>query len=173
VARSSPFRLGAGPRFELLMYVVRLLSFGINRFTVGTHHQIWFKYDSYKINIRVDGDHLPPGSHFTHDVQTKLKCNWSSLYVSKQPYESVAWKSGVTSYFLESYKSRNSQDTDAVVTEDNFWHLLHFVNSEDFMSSRSPTAHYIMWRIWCSLRNDFQNTRYIRWKHCYSTANNS
>jgi hypothetical protein len=29
---------------------------------------------------------------------------------------------------------------------------------------------YILWRIWCFLRNDFQNTRHIRCEYCYATA---
>jgi hypothetical protein len=28
----------------------------------------------------------------------------------------------------------------------------------------------ILWRIWCFLRNNFPNTRYIRCDHCYATA---
>jgi hypothetical protein len=28
----------------------------------------------------------------------------------------------------------------------------------------------ILWRIWCFLRNDSQNARYIRCEHCYGTA---
>jgi hypothetical protein len=28
----------------------------------------------------------------------------------------------------------------------------------------------ILWRIWCFLRNDFPNTRYIACDHCYATA---